>query len=97
MILSAKRLKILNDAEMCAAKSANMKKKNITSIIFSIIVLCTLLCNNVLADLPPNPGGGTGGGDLPVGGGTPIGGGLLILLGLGISYGIKKFQEIKKN
>lgn len=73
-----------------------MKKINITSIIFSAVFLCTLFANNVLADLPPNPGGGPGGGDLPVGGGSPIGGGLLILLGLGISYGIKKFQENKK-
>lgn len=74
-----------------------MKKKYIISLVSSILILSTLFLNDVMADLPPDPGGGPGGGDLPVGGGSPIGGGLLILLGLGISYGIRKIHELKKN
>ncbi len=74
-----------------------MKKKYIIYLVSSFLFLCILSINNVMADLPPDPGGGPGGGDLPVGGGSPIGGGLLILLGLGISYGIKKIHELKKN
>ncbi len=52
--------------------------------------------SNIFADLPPNPGGGPGGGDLPVGGGSPVGSGLVILITLGAAYGSKKIFNARK-
>ena len=49
----------------------------------NLILTAVFFCSFVLvsmADQPPDPGGGPGTGDDPVGGGAPIGGSLLILL-----------------
>ena len=69
-------------------------KKIILSLIAILVFICTpLLMNNVFADVPPDPGGGPGGGDLPVGGGAPIGGGLIIMAAMGAAYGSKKLYD----
>lgn len=71
-------------------------KKNITSIItVAIFIFAPLFMNNVMADAPPDPGGGGPTGD-PVGGGSPIGGGLIVMLTLGAAYGTKKVLDVRK-
>jgi hypothetical protein len=65
-------------------------------IIISFLVCSPIFMSSVLADLPPDPGGGPGGGDLPVGGGSPIGSGLVILMTLGAAYGSKKIFDARK-
>lgn len=60
-----------------------------TIFIFVFVVL------HVMADAPPDPGGGPTGGD-PVGGGSPIGGGLLFMLFLATGYGAKRIWEMRK-
>lgn len=73
-------------------------KKIIRSIVLILfITLSPLFSHQVFADEPPNPGGGPGSGDLPVGGGSPIGSGLVILLSLGAAYGLRKTFHWKKN
>jgi hypothetical protein len=67
--------------------------KKLSLFITGLLILISV---SVLADLPPNPGGGPGGGDLPVGGGSPVGGGLLILIFAGLSYGFARFFKSKK-
>jgi len=72
-------------------------KKRLKYLILLVLIVGPLFTYVVLADLPPDPGGGgPGGGDLPVGGGSPIGGGLLTLLMAGITYGIYKFSLFRK-
>ncbi|MEZ5197799.1 MAG: hypothetical protein R2764_15855 [Bacteroidales bacterium] len=44
-----------------------MKKIITISTVFLILFLCTFASNPLFADQPPNPGGGPGGGDEPVG------------------------------
>ena len=61
----------------------------------TLFMLVPLFMNNVMADLPPDPGGG-GPTGTPVGGGSPIGGGLIIMLSLGVAYGSKKAIDIRK-
>ncbi len=61
-----------------------------------LVALLILISFSVFADLPPDPGGGPGGGDLPVGGGSPIGGGLITLLIAGFTYGIVRFNKLRK-
>lgn len=67
--------------------------KKLSLLIFGLLILLSF---SVFADLPPDPGGGPGGGDLPVGGGSPVGGGLLILLITGLSYGLVRFFKSRK-
>ncbi len=73
-----------------------MKKIIKRILIISFLACSPLFLSNVFADLPPDPGGGPGGGDLPVGGGSPIGGGLVILMTLGAAYGSKKIFDARK-
>ncbi|MEZ5195163.1 MAG: hypothetical protein R2764_01795 [Bacteroidales bacterium] len=70
--------------------------KRINYFLLTTVVLFASIMSS-FADQPPNPGGGPGGGDEPVGGGAPIGGGLLILLTMAIGYGIKRFNELRKD
>jgi len=74
-------------------------KKNILKVLskFIIIISLSFMANMAMADTPPDPpGGGPGGGDLPVGGSAPIDGGLSILLAAGLVYGTKKYFSNKK-
>lgn len=72
-------------------------KKLTTFFLTATLALFFLLSSSVLwADEPPNPGGGPGGGDLPVGGGSPIGSGLVILLTLGACYTGRKVYKFGK-
>jgi hypothetical protein len=73
-----------------------MLKKITLFIVVFAIVFVYFYTNTVLADAPPDPGGGPGGGDGPVGGGSPIGSGLLMLLGMGLFYGIKNIRNFFK-
>jgi hypothetical protein len=59
-----------------------------TLFIFSIVFMA-------MADQPPDPGGGPGGGD-PVGGGSPIGGGFLLMVSMAVGYSIKKIFDRRK-
>ncbi len=77
-------------------KTIEMKKIIRSIIVLAFVFAISLSMNNVFADVPPDPGGGPGGGDLPVGGGAPIGGGLIIMLALGGIYGGKKVFDAKK-
>lgn len=67
--------------------------KKLSLLITGLLILISF---SVFADLPPNPGGGPGGGDLPVGGGSPVGGGLFILIFAGLSYGFARFIKFRK-
>ena len=64
-------------------------------IFFSIPVLMT-----AQGPPPPHPNDGNvpGSNNTPVGGGTgaPIDGGLSILLAMGLTYGVKKVYQVKK-
>ncbi len=72
-------------------------KKIIRSLIAILFLsFSPLFLNGLLADEPPNPGGGPGSGDLPVGGGSPVGSGLVIMLTLAASYGVKKVYKWRK-
>ena len=72
-------------------------KKLITSILVFAFLFAGPFIMNIFADAPPDPGGGPGSGDLPVGGGAPtIGGGLFIMLAMGAFYGIKKINQARK-
>lgn len=73
-----------------------MKKIIKNFILISFLVCSPLFMSNIFADLPPDPGGGPGGGDLPVGGGSPVGSGLVILMTLGAAYGSKKIFNARK-
>ena len=66
--------------------------KDITKALVTIMIGIVLSFNvqNVFADTPPDPGGGPGSGDLPVGGGAPLSGGLVMLISMGVAYGFKK-------
>jgi len=77
------------------AKPSVMKKVLISILAVALFMLVPLFMNNVMADLPPDPGGGGPTGP-PVGGGSPIGGGLFVMLSLGIAYGSKKVLDIRK-
>jgi hypothetical protein len=69
-------------------KQEDMKTNmRILLLIFAFLVFNTL---SVLADAPPDPGGGPGGGDGPVGGGSPIGGSAIVFLIMSLIYGIRK-------
>ena len=70
----------------------------------SFLLICALLLAaspffipDLFADEPPDPGGGPGSGDLPVGGGNAIGGGLIILATLGAAYGIKRVYDFRSS
>lgn len=71
--------------------------KNFTRY-FVLLVFLTIpfFLSNVLADAPPDPGGGPGGGDGPVGGGSPVGSGLVFLISFGIAYGVNKARKMFK-
>lgn len=72
--------------------------KTLTRNIIVALMLSPLFCMNAFADTPPDPpGGGPGGGDLPVGGGAPLDGGLTILIALGAIYSGKKTYQAFKN
>ena len=65
------------------------------------LMVSPILISSVLADDPPAPGTGGGGGSPvgqpgagPVGGGAPIDGGLSILLAMGAIYGANKVYKI---
>ena len=72
-----------------------MKKFFTICIVVTIFLLSPLFLGHLLADNPPDPGGGPTGD--PVGGGTPIGGGVVMLISLGVGYGLKKVYNLKKN
>ena len=60
-----------------------------------ILAISPLIISDVMADEPPDPGGGPGGGDLPVGGGSPVAGGFIILATLGAAYGVKRIYDFR--
>jgi hypothetical protein len=66
--------------------------KEITKALVAIMIGIALSFNvqNVFAATPPDPGGGPGSGDFPVGGGAPLSGGLVMLISMGVAYGFKK-------
>ncbi len=68
-------------------------KKQITTILFTIVL--TLFAFNGFSQGPPPPpsGAGHGASGNQTGGNAPIGGGLFILLGLGAAYGGKKLYK----
>ncbi|MBN1340195.1 MAG: hypothetical protein JXA03_12775 [Bacteroidales bacterium] len=72
-------------------------KKFTTFILACATALFLLLSTSIIrADEPPNPGGGPGSGDLPVGGSSPLGGGLIILVTLGAGYSLRKVFKSNK-
>jgi len=73
-----------------------MRKIFILLVSSLILTISPIFISDVLADQPPDPGGGPGTGD-PVGGGNPIGGGLIILATLGAAYGIKRIYDFRSN
>jgi hypothetical protein len=69
-------------------------------IVMFFLMIAPILMSNVLADDPPGPGTGAGGGTPvgapgagPVGGGAPIDGGFGILLAMGAIYGGSKVYK----
>lgn len=66
------------------------------TVILLFIFAAVFYGNNLIADEPPNPGGGPGTGDLPVGGSAPIGGGILLLMTLGTAYGAGRIFKWRK-
>lgn len=72
-------------------------KKLTTFLLAATTALFLLLSTSVLrADEPPNPGGGPGTGDLPVGGSAPVGSGLVIMIGLASAYAARKIWKYDK-
>lgn len=67
-----------------------------TNKLIATLLLFVFIVINVMADAPPDPGGGPTGGD-PVGGGSPLGGSLLIMLILATGYGAKRIWDIRKD
>jgi hypothetical protein len=69
-------------------------KKQITSLLFTIVL--TVFTVNGFCQVPPPPptGAGHGATGNQNGGSAPIGGGLFILLGLGAAYGGKKLYKL---
>jgi len=53
-----------------------------------MVTLFVLATQTILADNPPDPGGGPTGD--PVGGGSPLGGGLIFMAMAGLLYGIRQ-------
>ncbi len=70
--------------------------KKFISIFIVLIISLFISTPALYADLPNNPPGGSGGGDVPIGGGAPIGGGSLILLGMAVAYGGRKIYILNK-
>lgn len=69
-----------------------MTRKQRNTLLVTLMFFFVIF--NVLADAPPDPGGGPGSGDGPVGGGSPIDGGLFILFSLGLTTAAKKFYRL---
>ncbi|MBN1338163.1 MAG: hypothetical protein JXA03_02505 [Bacteroidales bacterium] len=65
--------------------------------VFLVTMALFFVSQHLYADEPPNPGGGPGSGDLPVGGASPIGGGLLFLAVLASAYLGKKLITQRKD
>ncbi|MBN1338112.1 MAG: hypothetical protein JXA03_02250 [Bacteroidales bacterium] len=92
------RAKFISDSQNFEIKSnyrriikVKIMKKIIRLLTLILILsLSPLFIAGTFADEPPNPGGGPGSGDLPVGGSSPLGSGIAILLSLGAGYGIRK-------
>lgn len=74
-----------------------MKKVIIKGIAILVFFCSPVFMHNIFADQPPDPGGGPGGTDPPVGGGSPIGGGFIIMAVLGAAYGIRKVYDARKD
>jgi len=73
-------------------------KKVLTTILILTAIQLTPI-NPLSAqngDPPPPPGEHGQNGNQPPGGGAPITGGIGILLALGATYGVKKFNDLKK-
>jgi hypothetical protein len=60
---------------------------------FFIAIVLVLSVSGLLADQPPDPGGGPGSGDLPVGGGAPLDGAWLFLLIYMVIYSVYKYNR----
>lgn len=71
--------------------------KKIIKLILSFLFVILVSLSSVYADEPPDPGGGPGSGDLPVGGGAPVGSGLIILISLAGGYAIRKIHTPARN
>ena len=68
--------------------------KNVIQILAIILVL--LVPTLMLAQpMPWDPSIGGGSGAAPVGG-APLGEGIILLLSLGLGYGVRKYQQLKK-
>jgi hypothetical protein len=69
-------------------------KKQITSLLFTIVLTVFTVNGFCQAPPPPPTGAGHGATGNQNGGSAPIGGGLFILLGLGAAYGGKKLYKL---
>jgi hypothetical protein len=67
--------------------------KTTVKYVIPIAVLMLIIASTVLADAPPDPGGGPGGGDGPVGGGSPLSGGLIPFFFMSLIYSIRKIKQ----
>lgn len=68
-------------------------------LIPALLVCLMMLFSQALSaqNPPPPPEDPAGGGNnLPVGGGAPVGSGLAILVAMGLGYGFKKYQDVKR-
>jgi len=74
-----------------------MKKKIVTALSITILMILTAFPLVAQTTHPGDPGGSPQTGDPPLGGGAPIGGGTFILMALGAAYGGKKLVKLKQN
>jgi len=63
------------------------------TIKFISIPFMVLSTTGVIADSPPDPGGGPGSGDLPVGGGAPLSGELVFFAVIASIYLINRYRK----
>ncbi len=76
-----------------------MNRKKILNQTFALLFFFAI-SNSIYAqdppsDPPPLPGHGQSG-NQPPGGGTPIGSGLILLVAMGLGYGLKKYNDNKR-
>jgi hypothetical protein len=64
--------------------------------LFLATLFFLMLTFIAFADQPPDPGGGPGSGDPPVGGGSSLGGDTIVMIVLSLGYGIRKALSLKE-
>jgi hypothetical protein len=74
-----------------------MKKAILNLIIVGLLIIVPVILATASAPpAPPNPVGGPGTGDAPIGGLAPIGSGIVMLISMGAAYGAKKIYNARK-